>query len=65
MILADAQTSGGLLIAASDGDRLAAALARRDVSFAEVGRVEDGPPGAIRISGRLADRPTGGIRPRW
>ncbi|HET7235379.1 MAG TPA: selenide, water dikinase SelD [Actinomycetota bacterium] len=54
VILADAQTSGGLLIAASDGDRLVVELARRDVPFAEIGRIEEGSPGAIRIAGRLA-----------
>ena len=53
VILADAQTSGGLLIAATAGDRLAEELGRRAVTFAEIGRVEEGEPGAIRIAGRL------------
>jgi len=53
VILADAQTSGGLLIAATAGDRLAEELGRRAVPFAEIGRVEEGEPGTIRITGRL------------
>ena len=54
IILADAQTSGGLLIAATAGDRLAEELERRGVPFAEVGRVEEGAPGAILLTGRLS-----------
>jgi selenide,water dikinase len=53
VVLADAQTSGGLLVAASDGDGLARAFARRGVPFAEIGIVTDGEPGRIAISGRL------------
>ena len=53
VILADAQTSGGLLIAATAGERLAEELDRRGVPFAEIGRVEVGEPGAIRITGRI------------
>jgi selenide,water dikinase len=53
VILADAQTSGGLLIAATEGDRLAEELHRRQVAFAKVGRVEAGRPGAMRVIGRL------------
>jgi selenide,water dikinase len=53
LVLADAQTSGGLLVAASDGDRLASELASRRVPFAEIGRVDDGPAGRMRIAGRL------------
>jgi len=52
-ILADAQTSGGLLIAATDGDRAAGELEARRVPFAEIGVVEEGPPGRIRALGRL------------
>jgi selenide,water dikinase len=54
VVLADAQTSGGLLIAATDGDGLGAALEARGVAFAEIGRTEDGPAGRIRVAGRLA-----------
>lgn len=52
-VLADAQTSGGMLIAATDGDRLAAELGSRRVPFAEIGLVEAGPAGRIRVAGRL------------
>ncbi len=53
IVLADAQTSGGLLVATSDGDRLADELQRRSVAFAEIGVVEPGEPGRIRVSGRI------------
>jgi selenide, water dikinase len=53
LVLADAQTSGGLLIAASDGDALGAALDRRGVRFSEVGRTVEGDPGRITVRGRL------------
>jgi selenide,water dikinase len=64
LVLADAQTSGGLLIAARDGDRLAAELRDRRVPFAQIGRVEEGVPGRTRLTGRLS-RASGGIPPRW
>lgn len=57
LMLADAQTSGGLLIAvAPDGaDSLEGALHRRGVrTRARIGRVGTGPSGAIGITGRLA-----------
>ena len=53
IVLADAQTSGGLLIAATDGDRLARELEARSVDFTEIGSVQDGPAGRIRVTGRL------------
>jgi selenide,water dikinase len=52
-VLADAQTSGGLLIAASDGDALEAGLRARSVLAAEIGRTTPGPPGRIEVRGRL------------
>ena len=52
-VLADAQTSGGLLIAATDGDALARQLERHAVAFAEIGRTEPGVPGQIGLAGRL------------
>jgi selenide, water dikinase len=55
-VLADAQTSGGLLIASTDGDALAAELERRAVPHAEIGVVGSGEPGSITVSGRLARR---------
>jgi selenide,water dikinase len=52
-VLADAQTSGGLLIATPDGDRLGAALGRRGVESAAIGTTVEGPPGRMWIRGRL------------
>lgn len=48
-ILADAQTSGGLLLATSDPDRLRRELQDRDVLAAEVGRLTDRPGTRIRL----------------
>jgi selenide, water dikinase len=52
-VLADAQTSGGLLIATSDGDRFTEALADRGVDAAEIGQTSSGPSGHITVAGRL------------
>jgi selenide,water dikinase len=52
-VLADAQTSGGLLIATRDPDALERALIERAAPFARVGAAEAGAAGAIRIEGRL------------
>jgi selenide, water dikinase len=54
LVLADAQTSGGLLIAATDGDALAEAFERRGVSFAEIGVVASDEAGRISLTGHLA-----------
>jgi selenide,water dikinase len=54
IVLADAQTSGGLLIAATDGDRLAEALSARGIAWAEIGVIGEGEPGAVAVTGRLA-----------
>jgi selenide,water dikinase len=51
-VLADAQTSGGLLIATREPVRLAAELERRRVPVADIGEVEEGPPGRVRVLGR-------------
>lgn len=51
LVLADAQTSGGLLVAAPEGERLAASFEARDVPFAEIGTVIEGRPGTIAIAG--------------
>jgi len=64
LVLADAQTSGGLLIAVPAGraGALEEALSRREVPAHRIGAVEDGPAGHIRIEGCLpdeGDRPTG------
>lgn len=54
LILADAQTSGGLLIATHHADALETALRDRGVEVAAVGEVVAGPPGRIRVRRRLA-----------
>jgi selenide,water dikinase len=55
LVLADAQTSGGLLIAVPSerADALDAALAQRAVASSRIGAVEEGPPGSIRVEGRV------------
>jgi selenide,water dikinase len=52
-ILADAQTSGGLLIAATDEASLETALRDHDVPFARIGTVLAGDPGHIAVRGAL------------
>ncbi len=59
LVLADAQTSGGLLIVAPDGDRMERALRERDVPAMRIGRTEPGEPGRIAVRSRV-----GGIAPR-
>jgi len=54
MVLADAQTSGGLLIATREPERLAQELDARGVRWWDVGESVEGPPGRIEVSGRLA-----------
>jgi selenide,water dikinase len=54
LVLADAQTSGGLLIAATEPEGLTREFASRAVPFAEVGAVEEGAAGGIRVLGRLS-----------
>jgi selenide,water dikinase len=53
LVLADAQTSGGLLIAAAAPDALSAALASRGVTHVAIGEMVDGEPGTIRVEGRV------------
>jgi selenide,water dikinase len=53
-VLADAQTSGGLLIAATDADALVRQLDGRAVPWSEIGTLGVGRPGAIRVTGRVA-----------
>ena len=59
LILADAQTSGGLLIAATDDVRLAEALDARGVAWAEVGVTTAADPGHVTVAGRLREFPSG------
>ena len=49
LLLADAQTSGGLLIATDRPAELLAALAARGVVSAEIGVLEPGAPGTITV----------------
>ena len=53
-ILADAQTSGGLLVAGSDPDALEAAFRGRDVPFARIGSVVTGEPGHVSVRGAFS-----------
>jgi selenide,water dikinase len=55
LVLADAQTSGGLLIAIEDlrAPALSAALERRGIAADEVGVVMVGEPGRLEIQGRV------------
>ena len=53
LILADAQTSGGLLIAAKHKPSMEAAFGEYDVPFARIGTVVAGEPGRITVSGSL------------
>jgi selenide,water dikinase len=55
LALADAQTSGGLVVAISEerADRLLQEFQARGVEAAEIGRTAEGPPGRITIRGRV------------
>ena len=55
LLLADAQTSGGLLVATREPDALVAALTSRGVVGRVVGQVVDGPPGSVTVRGRLPE----------
>ena len=53
-VLADAQTSGGLLLATERPGILRANLRSEGVDFAEIGRVVEGAPGRIAVRGRVS-----------
>ncbi len=55
LVLADAQTSGGLLIAATDGRSMRDALVARHVPALRIGRTEAGAGGRIRVESRLRE----------
>ena len=55
LVLADAQTSGGLLIATQQPDELRAGLRDRGVGFAQIGEVTAGPAGRMQVHGRLRE----------
>jgi selenide,water dikinase len=49
VLLQDAQTSGGLLLATSSPDALVGELSRRGAIAAVIGRVTDGAAGRIEV----------------
>jgi selenide, water dikinase len=57
LVLADAQTSGGMLIAVpeSRAEALRGALEARGVEGFEIGTVQEGPSGHIRMEGHLTE----------
>jgi selenide,water dikinase len=55
LLLADAQTSGGLLVATREPEALIAALAARGVVGAVIGQVSGGAAGRVRVAGRLPE----------
>jgi len=55
LLLADAQTSGGLLVATKDPEALVSALDARDVPALAVGTVVAGTPGRVMVFGRLEE----------
>ena len=54
-VLADAQTSGGLLIATDRPGRLRAQLRGDGLEAAEIGELVEGMPGRITVRGRLPE----------
>jgi selenide,water dikinase len=54
LVLADAQTSGGLLIASRDPERMVRELDGRGVPWWGVGEAIEGSRGGIQVTGRLA-----------
>jgi selenophosphate synthase len=54
-VLADAQTSGGLLIVAPDAERMERALIERGVPAVRIGRTEPGRPGRIELRARIGE----------
>ena len=55
LLLADAQTSGGLLIATHEPGVLAATLDRRHVLHRAIGTAVEGPAGHISVRGRIRE----------
>jgi selenide, water dikinase len=64
LVLADAQTSGGLLLATRDGDTLTRALDDQGARWFEIGVTTPGPPGRVTLSGRLRNDPHNGAGAR-
>jgi selenide, water dikinase len=55
LLLADAQTSGGLLVATREPDALLDAFAARGVAGAKIGTILEGRDGAVSVTGRLSE----------
>ncbi|HVF08318.1 MAG TPA: selenide, water dikinase SelD [Actinomycetota bacterium] len=55
LLLADAQTSGGLLVATREPGALIAALDARSVFSAVIGEVVEGVSGAVRVTGPFSE----------
>jgi selenide,water dikinase len=55
IVLADAQTSGGLLLATEEPDALVVALGERGAAGQRVGEVIAGEPGRIAVRGRVRE----------
>jgi selenide,water dikinase len=55
LLLADAQTSGGLLVATREPEAVVAELAARGVVGAVIGQVSGGAAGRVRVAGRLPE----------
>jgi selenide, water dikinase len=55
LILSDAQTSGGLLIATPVPDALSSALTTRSVEHSVIGQVAEGTAGRISVAGRVRE----------
>jgi selenide, water dikinase len=55
LVLADAQTSGGLLVASPHPDAVLEEMRERGVAAVRIGTVEPGESGRIRVEGRLPD----------
>jgi selenide,water dikinase len=55
LVLADAQTSGGLLLATETPDALLASLAEQGATGHIVGRITDGAAGTIQVRGRVRE----------
>lgn len=55
LVLADAQTSGGLLLATDDPDALLGALGTEGADGRVIGKVAEGTAGTVRVRGRVRE----------
>jgi selenide,water dikinase len=66
LVLADAQTSGGLLLATRDGDELTRALDGQGTRWFEIGVTVPGPSGQVTLGGRLREAdPASSLAAGW